>query len=407
MSTVFSREAAALIGTYTRQPVEFVSGQGAWLTDADGQTYLDFLAGLSVVGLGHAHPAVAQAVTAQVGRLVHTSNLYYTEPQVALAERLQATLGWPDGKAFFANSGAEANEAAIKLARHYGHQRGIAKPTIIVMERAYHGRTMATLTASGNRRIQAGFEPLLGGFVRVPFNDLKAIENVARANRNVVAVMLEPIQSEGGINLVDHEYVHGLRRFCDEQDWLLMLDEVQSGTGRTGDFCAFQHFSVLPDVVTLARGLGNGFPIGACLARGTAARVFEPGSHGSTFGGSPLACAAALAVISTLENEHLIARARALGKRIIDLLREQLEGAYYINAIRGKGLMIGIEMKDPCPELPLLAKTQGLLLNVTAERVVRLLPALTMTDQEADDMTQRVIRLIKLYTADERKYPRR
>lgn len=394
-----------LLNTYGRLPVAFERGEGIWLYDTKGDRYLDTFMGLAVAGIGHSHPAVAEALAHQSRELVHCSNLFHSPLQHTLAKKLCDLTGM-DG-AFFANSGAEANEAAIKLARYHGHRRDIANPTIVVMERAYHGRTLATLTASGNRRVQAGFEPLLGGFVRVPFNDLKAVENVARANRNVVAVMLEPIQSEGGIRMVDEQYLHGLARLCEEQNWLLMLDEIQSGTGRTGNFCAYQHFGITPDVVTLARGLGNGFPIGACLARGEAAQVFQPGTHSSTFGGSPLACAAALAVISTLESEHLIARARALGNRILSQLREQLEGAYYIREIRGKGLMIGIEMTEPCGELSFLAKAQGLLLNVTAERVIRLLPALTMTDQEADDMAQRIIRIIKLYTADERKHPRR
>lgn len=394
-----------LLNTYGRLPLAFEHGEGIWLYDSKGERYLDTFMGLAVTGLGHSHPAVSDALAHQSRELVHCSNLFHSSLQHTLARKLCDLTGM-DG-AFFANSGAEANEAAIKLARHYGHQRGIVRPTIIVMEHAYHGRTLATLTATGNRRVQAGFEPLLGGFVRVPFNDLQAIENVAAANRDVVAVMLEPIQSEAGIKLGDEQYLRSLSQLCERQNWLLMLDEIQSGNGRTGHFCAYQHYGLRPDVTTLARGLGNGFPIGACLARGAAAQVFIPGSHGSTTGGSPLACAVALAVISTLENQHLMARARALGNRIIEQLRDHLEGAYYIREIRGKGLMIGIEMKDPCPELSLLAKAQGLLLNITAERVIRLLPALTMTDQEADDMTQRVIRIIKLYTADERKKPRR
>lgn len=393
-----------LLNTYGRLPIAFERGEGIWLYDIKGARYLDTFMGLAVAGLGHSHPAVSEALAHQSQELVHCSNLFHSPLQHSLAKRL-CTLTGMDG-AFFGNSGSEANEAAIKLARQYGHQNGINNPTIIVMEGAYHGRTLATLTATGNRKVQAGFEPLLGGFVRVPFNDLQAVENVASSNRNVVAVMLETIQSESGIRPANEPYLEGLRELCNRQNWLLMLDEVQSGSGRTGSFCAYQHYGVIPDVVTLARGLGNGFPIGACLARGAAAGVFRPGGHGSTNGGSPLACATALAVISTLENEHLMARARALGNRILDQLRYHLEGAYYIHEIRGKGLMIGVELKEPCPELALLAKTQGLLINVTADRVVRLLPALTMTDREADDMSRRIIDLIKLYNADERKHPR-
>jgi acetylornithine/N-succinyldiaminopimelate aminotransferase len=394
-----------LLNTYGRLPIAIERGEGIWLLDIKGDRYLDTFTGLAVCGLGHAHPAVSEALAHQSRELTHCSNLFHSPLQHTLAKKL-CDLSKMSG-VFLTNSGGEANEAAIKLARHYGHQRGIANPTIIVMEHAFHGRTMATLTASGNRKLQAGFEPLLGGFVRVPFNDLEAVENVAASNQNVVAVLVEPIQGEGGVNLADADYLRGLRQLCEHQDWLLMLDEVQSGTGRTGSFFAYEHYGITPDVVTLSQGLGNGFPIGACLARGTAAKVFKPGSHGSTFGGNPLACAAALAVISTLENEHLMARARALGNRIIERLRDRLEGAHYIRDIRGKGLMIGIEMQDPCPELVLLAKTQGLLINITAERVIRLLPALTMTDQEADDMAMRIIRIIKLYTADERERPRR
>lgn len=394
-----------LLNTYGRVPVAFERGEGIWLYDTKGDKYLDTFTGLAVSGLGHSHPAVSDALAHQSRELVHCSNLFHSPLQHTLAQKL-CDLSGMDG-VFFGNSGAEANEAAIKLARHYGHQKGVANPTIIVMEQAFHGRTMATLTATGNRKVQAGFEPLLGGFVRVPFNDLKAIENVARSNQSVVAVLVEPIQGEAGIRVADPDYLRELSKLCEREQWLLMLDEVQSGTGRTGHFFAYQGYGIKPDVVTLARGLGNGFPIGACIARGEAAKVFQPGSHGSTFGGNPLACAVALAVISTLEGEHLMARARALGNRMDELLRDHLEGAYYIREIRSKGLMIGIEMRDPCPELVLLAKAQGLLINVTADRVIRLLPALTMTDQEADDMAMRVIRIIKLYTADERKRPRR
>lgn len=394
-----------LLNTYGRLPVAVERGRGIWLYDIKGDRYLDTFSGFAVCGLGHAHPAVSEALAHQAQELAHCSNLFHSPMQHNLAKKLCDLTGM-DG-VFLANSGAEANEAAIKLARQYGHQRGVSNPTIVVMEHAYHGRTMATLTASGNRKLQAGVEPLLSGFVRVPYNDLKAIENIAASNKNVVAVLAETIQSEAGVILADGDYLRGLSALCKKQEWLLMLDEVQSGNGRTGRYFAYEHHEIMPDVVTVAGGLGNGFPIGACLARGIAAQVFKPGSHGSTFGGNPMACAAALAVISTLENEHLMARARALGNRITERLRDYLEGASYIRAIRGRGLMVAIEMQDPCPELVLLAKTQGLLINITAERVIRMLPALTMTDQEADDMTTRIIRIIKLYAADERERPRR
>ena len=394
-----------LLNTYGRLPVAIERGEGIWLYDIKGDRYLDTFTGVGVCGLGHAHPAVSEALASQAQDLTHCSNLFHSPVQHALAKKLCEISGM-DG-AFLANSGAEANEAAIKLARHYGHQRGIANPTIIVMERAYHGRTMATLTASGNRKLQAGVEPLLNGFTRAPFNDFEAVLNIAASNHSVVAVLAETIQGEGGVRLADGSYLRKLSELCQKQGWLLMLDEIQSGNGRTGRYCAYEHHGVVPDVVTLAGGLGNGFPIGACLARGAAAKVFKPGNHGSTFGGNPLACAVAQAVLSTLENMHLMARARALGNRVIERLRDYLEGADYIREIRGKGLMIGIEMQDSCPELVLLAKAQGLLINITDERVIRLLPALTMTDQEADDMTDRIIRIIKLYAADERERPRR
>jgi len=394
-----------LLNTYGRLPVSFERGKGLWLYDTGGQAYLDTFMGIAVCGLGHCHPAVTQAIAQQAGTLEHCSNLFHSTQQQKLARRLCDRTGM-DG-VFFANSGAEANEAAIKLARHYGHKKGIKTPTIIVMSNAFHGRTLATLTATGNRKVQAGFEPLVSGFVRAPFNDLNAIEAIASANPNVVAVLMEPIQGEGGINIADAAYLQGVRKICDRNQWLLMLDEVQTGNGRTGTYLACEHYQVRPDVVTLAKGLGNGYPIGACLARGHAAEVLGPGSHGSTFGGNPMGCAAALAVLDTLESEQLIDRAAVLGDRILNRLKDYLQGADYIRGVRGRGLMIGIEMKNPCPELVLLAKMQGLLLNITMERVIRLLPPLNMTDGEADDLADQIIRIIKLYAADDRDRPRR
>ncbi|MFE8072646.1 aspartate aminotransferase family protein [Marinobacteraceae bacterium S3BR75-40.1] len=393
-----------LMNTYGRLPIAFEHGQGIWLYDTQGERYLDTFSGIAVCGLGHTHPAVSEALSVQSQRLVHCSNLFHSPVQTNLAQKLCELSGME--RVFFGNSGAEANEAAIKLARLYGHQKGVQNPTIVVMERAFHGRTLATLTATGHRKVQAGFEPLVSGFVRVPFNDMDALRNVARHNQNVVAVLMEPIQGEGGVNMADQAFMEGVRTLCDEQEWLMMLDEVQTGNGRTGHFFAYQGYGVMPDVVTTAKGLGNGVPIGACLALGKAADVFQPGSHGSTFGGNPLACAAASAVIRTIENDHLMARARALGDRILTYLRDYLEGTDYIREIRGRGLMIGIETVDPCPELVPLAKMQGLLLNVTAERVIRLLPALTMTDKEADHMAEQVVRIIKLHAADDRNRPR-
>ncbi|MDX1590044.1 MAG: aspartate aminotransferase family protein [Oleiphilaceae bacterium] len=394
-----------LLNTYGRLPVCFERGEGLWLYDTEGHAYLDTFMGIAVTGLGHCHPAVTEALRRQASQLTHCSNLFHSSQQLQLAQRVCELTGM-DG-AFFANSGAEVNEAAIKLARHYGHNKGIKKPTIIVLENAFHGRTLATLTATGSRRVQAGFEPLVSGFVRAPFNDLNAIRAIASANPDIVAILAEPIQGEGGIHVADHDYLRGLRALCDEHDWLLMLDEIQSGNGRTGSYLACEQSGVQPDVVTLAKGFGNGYPIGACLARGRAAEVLGPGSHGSTFGGNPLGCAAALAVLDTLQQQQLMPRAAQLGERLMERLRDHLEGADYIRAIRGRGLMIGIEMREPCPELVLLARMQGLLLNITMERVIRLLPPLTMTDGEADHLADQVIRLIKLYAADDRDRPRR
>lgn len=394
-----------LLNTYGRLPIAFDHAQGVWLHDTKGQRYFDTFTGIAVCGLGHVHPAVTRAIQAQAGKLVHCSNLFHTSQQHKLAQRLCEISGM-DG-AFFSNSGAEANEAAIKLARLHGHRKGIDAPAIIVMERSFHGRTLATLSASGNRKVQAGFEPLVSGFVRAPFNDLKAIENIARANPNVAAILVEPIQGEGGVHLPDNNYLQGLREICDRQQWLLMLDEVQTANGRTGRYFAYQHAGIVPDVVTTAKGLGNGFPIGACLAKGATAELFQPGHHGSTFGGNPLACAAALAVVETIQQENLCERAEALGNSLLKHFHDHFEGADYVRDIRGRGLMIGIEMSESCTELALLAKTQGLLLNITAERVIRLLPALTMTDEEAAYLADQVVRVIKLYAADDRERPRR
>ncbi|WP_459868494.1 acetylornithine transaminase [Endothiovibrio diazotrophicus] len=383
----------SLMPTYARLPVAFERGEGPWLWDSAGKRYLDGLSGIAVCNLGHAHPAVTAAVCRQAGELVHTSNLYRIPLQERLADELTRLAGME--RVFFCNSGAEANEAAIKLARLHGHHKGIENPDIIVADGSFHGRTLATLTATGNRKVQAGFEPLVKGFVRVPFNDLEAIGNVARNDHNVVAVLIEPIQGEGGVRMPDPGYLQALRALCDEHGWLLMLDEVQTGMGRTGRMFAFQHEGVTPDVITLAKGLGNGFPIGACLARGTAAEVFGPGNHGSTFGGTPLACSAALAVTQTLEHEGLAPRAESLGQRMAEQFARSLDGVAGVVEIRVRGLMIGIELDRPCAELVGRALEAGLLINVTAERVVRLLPPLILSDQEADQLAGEVSALIR------------
>ncbi|MFO7542348.1 MAG: acetylornithine transaminase [Thiobacillus sp.] len=384
-----------LMNTYARQPVAFVRGEGAYLWDETGKRYLDAVAGVAVNGLGHAHPKLVKAISEQAATLIHTSNLYRVPRQEELADRLCALSGMD--KAFFCNSGCEANEAAIKLARLYGHSKGIDVPTIIVMEKAFHGRTMATLTATGSRKIQAGFEPLLSGFARVPFNDLDAIRQVATHNKSVVAVLVEVVQGEGGINVLSSDYLAALRQICDDQGWLLMLDEVQTGIGRTGTWFGFQHAGVMPDVMALAKGLGSGMPIGACLARGAAADVFTPGSHGSTFGGNPLACAAALATLDIIENDHLLENVRVRGEAIRTQLRQALANVHGVVDIRGEGLMIGIELDRPCAELVAVARDAGVLINVTADRVVRLVPPLIYGEAEVDALVDSVSGIVKNY----------
>ena len=380
------------MSTYSRLPIEFERGEGAYLWSSLGERYLDALSGIAVCGLGHAHPAVTRAICEQAGKLVHCSNLY----GIPLQEKLAAALTRLSGmeRSFFCNSGAEANEAAIKLARRYGHDRDIDAPSIIVTENSFHGRTMATLTATGNRRVQAGFEPLLPGFVRVPYNDLAAMRKVAETTPGIVAVLVEPIQGEGGIQIPDRDYLTGIRRLCDEQQWLMMLDEVQTGMGRTGRWFACQHEALIPDVITVAKSLGNGIPIGACLAHGAAAGVLQPGSHGSTFGGNPLASHTALAVIETIEQGNYLQRAAELGASLLDEFRSRLSGARGIVDIRGQGLMLGIELDRPCPELVSMALEKNILINVTAGKVVRLLPPLVISDEQAGEIALTVSDLI-------------
>jgi acetylornithine/N-succinyldiaminopimelate aminotransferase len=381
-----------LMSTYKRLPIQFERGEGIWLWDTEHRQYMDALSGIAVCGLGHAHPAVTKAITGQAGKLVHTSNLYGIPLQEQLAERL-CTLANMD-RVFFSNSGAESNEAAIKIARLFGHSKDIDCPAIIVMENSFHGRTLATLTATGNRKVQAGFEPLVRGFIRVPFNDLDAIRAVAANKSDTVAVLVEPLQGEGGINIPDAGYLEGIRKLCDENDWLMMLDEIQTGMGRTGKWFACQHDDIQPDVITLAKALGNGVPIGACLARGKAAEMMQPGSHGTTFGGNPLACSAALAVLDTMEQEQLVMQAAERGQQLLDGFNMTLQSREGVTEIRGRGLMIGIELDRPCTELVGKALSQGLLLNVTAERVVRLLPPLITTEKQADMIVEQVSDLI-------------
>jgi acetylornithine aminotransferase len=369
------------MNTYARLPVAFTHGEGVWLWDAQGKRYLDALGGIAVNTLGHAHPGLVKTLSTQAGRLIHTSNLYQITEQENLADKLAAISGMD--KIFFCNSGCEANEAAIKIARLHAKGKGVENPAIVVMEKAFHGRTLATLSATGSRKVQAGFEPLVSGFVRVPYDDLEAVRQVAQHNRNVVAVLVEPIQGEGGINIAHLEYLRGLRELCDQYQWLLMLDEIQCGIGRTGKWFFYQHAGVYPDVVTLAKGLAGGVPIGACLAKGAAAEVFKPGSHGSTFGGNPFACAAALATLDIIEQDQLLANATRVGDAIRAGLTAALAGIKGVVAVRGMGLMLGIELDRPCTELIQSALAAGLLINVTADRIIRLLPPLIMSADEA------------------------
>ena len=382
-----------LMHNYAPLPVSFEKGEGAVLWDSEGKAYLDALGGIAVCGLGHAHPAVTKAICEQAGKLVHTSNLYGIKNQQALADKLTALSNMDN--VFFSNSGAEANEAAIKLARLFGHSKNIEQPAIIVMEGSFHGRTMATLTATGNRKVQAGFEPLVQGFVRAPYNDIEAIKNIASNNPNVVAVLVEPIIGEGGINIPADDYLNQIRDICNEQDWLMMVDEIQTGICRTGEWFAHQHNGITPDVMTLAKALGNGVPIGACLAKGKAATLFQPGHHGSTYGGNPLVTSAALAVIDTCEKDKLAERAAFLGEHMTASLAEQLKDISGIKEIRSKGLMIGIQLDKPCAELVKAGLDAGILINVTAGDVVRLLPPLIISDDQAYEIVSKVSELIR------------
>ena len=379
--------------TYGRMDIAFVRGEGAWLIDDKGNRYLDALGGIGVISLGHANPVVANALAEQSTCLIHTSNLYRIPKQEELAAMLAEVSGMDN--MFFANSGAEANECAIKIARLYGNNRGIDNPTIIVADNSFHGRTLATLTATGNRKVHAGFEPLVNGFARVPFNDIETVRQTGEHNSNIVAVMVEPILGEGGIQIPDDDYLPQLRKLCDDNQWLLIIDEVQSGNGRTGTYFCYQQADILPDVVTTAKGLANGIPIGVCLARGIASETLKPGNHGSTFGGTPLVCAAAIAVVNEITTRDLPGRAGELGSRMVNKFKQHLGNLNNVREIRGKGLMIGIEMDSPCTELVQKAQDRGLLINVAVDNVIRLLPPLTITDEEADQICDGVISLVK------------
>ena len=386
-----------LMNTYMRQPVTFVKGEGVWLWDDKGEKYLDALAGVAVNGLGHAHPKLVKAISEQAAKLIHVSNIYNIAEQEALADKLCEISGMD--KVFFCNSGCEANEASIKLARLFGHNKGIENPEIIVMDQSFHGRTMATLSATGNRKVQAGFEPLVSGFIRVPYDDVEAVKYIASRNANVVAILVEPVQGEGGINIPkDAEaYLETLRQICDAHDWLLMLDEVQTGVGRTGTWFSFQHTTIMPDVMSLAKGLGSGVPIGACVAHGRAAEVFTYGKHGSTFGGNPLACAAGLATLNAIEEDGLRENAEKIGHVIRTGFEAEFKNIKGVTTVRNAGLMIGVELDRPGADLVKMALAEKLLINVTADNVVRLLPPLVMNEAEANELVQRLAVVIKAF----------
>lgn len=382
--------------TYGRLPVTFEKGEGVWLWDQSNKRYLDALSGIAVCNLGHAHPAVHKAICQQSEKLLHTSNLYGIALQEKLADSLTSKSGMDN--VFFCNSGAEANEAAIKIARLYGHQQGIDKPCILVMDKSFHGRTMATLSATGNPKVQEGFSPLVEGFLHIPFNDIDAIEESLANNSNIVAILTEPVQGEGGVHIPAADYLNQIRSLCDQHNLLMMIDEIQTGVGRTGKFLAFQHNNIIPDVCTLAKGLGNGVPIGACIAKGKAAKILTAGKHGSTFGGNPLACSAALAVINTLDNESIIEQVEAKGQKICSSLLSKLDNNNAVSNIRNKGLMIGIDLNKPCAELVAIAQEKGLLINVTAEKTIRLLPPLIIDSEQIELLTDTLSLIIKEFT---------
>lgn len=387
----------SLITTYNPLPVTFTRGSGVWLYDEQGNAYLDTFSGIAVCGLGHAHPDVTRTIQEQSAKLIHTSNAFHIKEQQLLAEKLTHLTGME--QVFFGNSGAEANEAAIKLARLYGHKKGIEKPTIIVMDGAFHGRTMATLTASSSRKGQAGFEPLLPGFIRAPFNDIDALRTLAAHCPDVVAVMLEPIQGEGGIWVADETYLRAVASLCDAQDWLLILDEVQTGNGRTGKLFACMDMGIQPDILTTAKGLGNGIPIGACLMRERACDLFKPGNHGSTFGGNPLACATALTVLEVIERDGLCEKVAKNSIKLKDKLIEAFGDHAAVRSIRGKGYMLGIELNRPANDIKLIGLANGLLLNVTAEKVLRLLPPLIISEDEINELVSRLVKTVEQFSA--------
>ena len=388
-----SAAPAYLMHTSARQPVSFSRGQGASLWDTEGVEYLDAIAGVAVASLGHANPEIAAAIAEQATVLLHTTNLFRIPWQEQLGERLCLLSGMQ--RAFFCNSGAEANEAALKLARLHANARQVTQPQVLVMDNSFHGRTLATLAATGNPAVHRGFEPLMPGFVRVPYDNIEAIRQVAAQSPDIVAVLVEPVQGEGGVHAASAGYLQALRQLCDEHDWLMMIDEVQTGLGRTGAWFGFEHAGIEPDVITLAKALGNGFPIGACLARGKAADLFSPGHHASTFGGNPLACRVGCTVLDIMQRDHIPQRAAASGRRLLAALKLALGNHPEVVSVRGIGLMIGIELNGPCAELVGRAREeQRLLITVTRGTTVRLLPPLICDDAQIDDIAARITRLL-------------
>ena len=383
----------SIMPTYARLPVTFAKGQGVWLWDSNGEKYLDALSGIGVCGLGHCHLEISRVIKAQAERLLHTSNLFHIETQQQLADQLIQLSGMTN--AFFCNSGAEANEAAIKIARLYGHTRQIEQPAIVVMEHSFHGRTLATLTATGNRKVQAGFEPLVHGFSRAEYNNVEQLENIAKNNPDIVAILVEPVQGEGGINIPDKDYLNKIRALCDRNQWLMMLDEIQTGIARSGKMFAYQHNDILPDVVTLAKALGNGIPVGACLASGVASTLLQAGSHGSTFGGNPFACRVAQGVLSIIESENLTQHVENMSHYIQQLLTQSIAHLPIVKSIRVFGLMIGIELKQSCKSLVAAGLEEHIIINVTADKVIRLLPPLIITEKEADILITALTKIIK------------
>ena len=387
----------ALITTYNPLPVTFTHGEGCWLFDDKGKAYLDSFSGIAVCGLGHAHPDVTNTIQQQAAKLIHTSNAFHIKEQQLLAEKLTAMTGM--SQVFFGNSGAEANEAAIKLSRLYGHKKGIETPSVVVMEGSFHGRTMATLSASGSRKVQAGFEPLVPGFVRAPFNDIEALRTIAANRDDIVAVMLEPIQGEGGICVADNTYLRAVAALCEKHDWLFILDEIQTGNGRTGKLFSYMALGIKPDILTTAKGLGNGVPIGACLMSNRACDLFKPGNHGSTFGGNPLVCATALTVLNVIERDKLCEKVAHNSIKLKEKLVQELGEHPNVRTIRGKGYMLGIELDRPANDIKVIGLKHGILLNVTAESVIRLLPPLIINEEEIDELVKRLVTSVKEFLA--------